>query len=313
MSRPARVAAIVVLFGPGSDTVLSAARAWLGQADLLVCVDNGGGDNVRNAIEAIAVDRVRFVTMGGNAGLGAAHNRGIETARAEGATHVLIGDQDSEPLPGMLDALLHAERQAIDAGRRVAAVGPRYVDDGSGRPSHFVRCGPISFRRVRCGANESWVLADFLISSGSLIRLEAFDEVGPMDESLFIDLVDTDWFLRARHLDRVAVGACNAWMKHRLGERTMLIRFFRTRTLPVHKPFRYYYMIRNSLLVYRRDYAPMTWIVPDFARLVRLVLFFGVIHRARAENLWMMVRGAIDGVRGVTGPQPITRRASARR
>jgi rhamnosyltransferase len=204
----------------------------------------------------------------------------------------------------MVAELMRVESEALAAGHAVAAVGPRYVDTDSGRRSYFVRCGPISFRRVECVEPSGWVVADFLISSGSLIRLEAIDAVGLMDEGLFIDMVDTDWFLRANRSGHVAIGACGAWMKHHLGEQTLVIRLPRTRTLPVHKPFRYYYMFRNSLVLYRRSYAPLSWIVPDLARLAQIALFFGVIHSARRLNLQMMARGIADGLLRVSGPGP---------
>lgn len=309
----ARVAAVVVLFNPQRGPLLEALRRWAAQVDLIVCVDNGGGDALREEVDAIAPGRTRLVGLAGNTGLGVAHNRGIAVAREEACTHVVLSDQDSLPMEGMVRELLRVEADAVSAGHAIAAVGPRCVDGDSGRHTYFVRCGLLSFRRVPCETPDGWVVADFLISSGSLIRVDALAEVGPMDEALFIDLVDTDWFLRARRVERVAIGACGAWMEHHLGERTLLIRFLRTRTLPVHRPFRYYYMFRNSLLLYRRDYVPMSWIVPDLARLARLVLFFGVIHRSRAQNLRMMVRGVIDGLRGVTGPQPVSAPTSAGR
>jgi rhamnosyltransferase len=304
-SRAASVVAIVVLYHPDPRALLPAAQAWLDQVDLLLCVDNGGGGEVRERLESLAPDRVSFLEMGFNAGVGAAHNRGIDEARRLGATHMLLGDQDSVPGPDMVAALLDAERRALAAGQRVAAVGPRYVDVDSGRHSYFVRCGPVSFRRIRCTCENDWVVADFLISSGALIRTEALQAVGPMDEGLFIDLVDTEWFLRAKSKGWVAIGACGAWMAHHLGEETLVIHLPRTRTLPVHKPFRYYYMFRNSVLLYRRQYAPWSWIVPDLARLAQLVVFFGFIHRARSRNLRMMVQGVRDGLRGASGSRPV--------
>ena len=103
----------------------------------------------------------------------------------------------------------------------------------------------------------------------------------------------------------MAIGACGAWMAHHLGEETLVIHLPRTRTLPVHKPFRYYYMFRNSVLLYRRQYAPWSWIVPDLARLAQLVVFFGFIHRARSRNLRMMLQGVRDGLRGASGARPV--------
>ena len=82
----------------------------------------------------------------------------------------------------------------------------------------------------------------------------------------------------------------------------MVIKLGRTRTLPVYKPFRYYYMFRKSLVMYRRSYVRLAWVVPDIVRLLQMFLFFGIVHPARLENLPMMLRGIFDGLRGVQGP-----------
>ncbi|HEY7600687.1 MAG TPA: glycosyltransferase, partial [Candidatus Limnocylindrales bacterium] len=92
----------------------------------------------------VVVDNTAF-----NRGLAAAQNRGIALARAGGATHVLLLDQDSVPLPGMTRRLLR-ELQDLEArGVKVACVGPR------------LRCyGSLTRERGECLA---------LISSGSLL------------------------------------------------------------------------------------------------------------------------------------------------
>jgi rhamnosyltransferase len=300
----ARVAVVVVLYRPDEALLARALSLWRDEADEVICVDNDAGTDAGRRAAALAAQGLRFEPMPSNLGLGAAHNRGIAIARELGCSHVVLGDQDSQPRPGMVRELLRIERAALDGGLQVAAVGPRCLESDSGRIAGFVRCAPLSFRAVPCEDASGWVLADFLISSGSLIRMTALDTVGPMDEGLFIDLVDTEWFLRARHAGLVAIGACGAWMVHRLGEETLEIRLRRTRTVPVHKPFRYYYMFRNSLLLYRRRYVRRSWIVPDMVKLGQLALFFGVIHRARRENARMMFAGIVDGLRGVSGPRP---------
>jgi rhamnosyltransferase len=299
-----RVAVVVVLYRPDEAMLARALACWREEVDELICVDNSGGAEASRRAAALATLQVRIAPMPANVGLGAAHNRGIAIARELGCSHVVLGDQDSRPRPGMVRELLRVEAEALGRGLRVAAVGPRCIEsDEGGRVAGFVRCAPLSFRGVPCDDETGWVVADFLISSGSLIRMAALDAVGPMDEGLFIDLVDTEWFLRARHAGLMAIGACGAWMVHRLGEETLAIRLGRTRTVPVHKPFRYYYMFRNSLLLYRRRYVRRTWIVPDVVKLGQLALFFGVIHPARRQNARMMLAGVLDGLRGVTGPR----------
>ncbi len=296
------VAVVVVLYNPSWPALFPALRAWLAQSDLVICIDNGGGYLIRDKLLELGAGRIDFVEMGRNAGVGAAQNRGIERARSLGCTHVLLSDQDSSPSLGMVGELLRIEAMALLRGLDVSAVGPRQLDAAAGHLSYFVQFGRFRFARVDPVPPDDWVVADFLIASGSLIRMSVLEAVGPMDEGLFVDLVDTEWFLRARHMGKVAIGACGALLSHTLGEETLVIKLGRARTLPVHKPFRYYYMFRNSLVLYRRGYVRLAWVVPDIVRLFQMFLFFGIVHPARRENLPMILRGIFDGLRGAHGP-----------
>lgn len=300
------VAAIVVLYHPEPASLRFAVQALLAQAQWLICVDNSGCEvALLHDIAAMGPGRVCCVDMGGNLGVGAAINRGIEMARNKGCSHVVLCDQDSIPQPGMIGEMLRVEVAGTAWGLDVSAVGPRCVSMDGGHHAHFLRCGSIGFKRVNCKQADDWVVADFLISSGSLIRMSVIDAIGAMDEGFFIDMVDTDWFLRANHSGWVALGACRATMVHRLGEQTRVIYWPRQRTLAIHRPARYYYMFRNRLVLYRRRYAPLSWVVPDMLQLLQIALYFGVIHSARLQNLRMMLRGCIDGLRGVSGERPI--------
>jgi len=142
------------------------------------------------------------------------------------------------------------------------------------------------------------------ISSGSLIALETLDHVGVMDEGLFIDHVDTEWFLRARSKGYKAFGSCKAIMGHGLGENTHQVNIGgRKRNVPQHKPFRYYYIFRNSILLYKRRYASTLWKWNDIQRLGMIFIMFGFIVGPRRENLSMMLKGIFHGVIGKQGAQ----------
>ncbi|RPH40866.1 MAG: glycosyltransferase, partial [Burkholderiales bacterium] len=79
-----RTAAVVVLYHPDPVMLSETLRRWLAQVDLVLCVDNGMPDGAGRALEGFAPGRLRYLAMGRNAGLGAAHNRGIAEARAAG-------------------------------------------------------------------------------------------------------------------------------------------------------------------------------------------------------------------------------------
>ena len=296
------VCAVVVTYNPDIGVLKQLLAALEPQVAQLVVVDNGSTDQV--TLAEVAGGKIGFLPLASNFGVAHAHNQGINWARDANADAVLLMDQDSIPAPDMVEQLQTGLNQLQKEGQKVGAVGACYFGSEEDNESFFVRFGWFRFQRQYCSECElgqELVAADFLISSGSLIPLDAIDAVGEMDERLFIDHVDTDWFLRASYQGYQAFGNCRALMRHGLGERTLKVWLGRTRHVPQHKPFRYYYIFRNSVLLYRRSYAPIKWIINDLWRLAGIGVLYAFFCSPRWENAKMILRGIRDGLRGATG------------
>jgi rhamnosyltransferase len=212
---------------------------------------------------------VRVITLPDNEGIARALNVGIEAARANGADHVLLLDHDSVPAPDMVARMMAARAQPAGGAhaRRVAAMGPRVKDLRDSREYPFVQLGWLRNRHVRCGdAARAVIECDFLISSGTLMPLEAYREVGPFEDGLFIDSVDREWCFRALARGFVLRGVCAAQLDHRLGDHRRSVAG--GIELVVHSPMRLYYMTRNRLLLYQRAYVPLKWKLKDFLRVL---------------------------------------------
>ena len=301
-----RILAVVVSFNPRIESLAVLLQSLVQQQVATLVVDNASQNQAEvQAACTAAGDSIDFSPQAQNLGLGAAHNIGIRTAQQRGCAQILLLDQDSVPLKDMVANLATALDIKQSNQPPVAAVGATYLNADNGSESFFVRFGWFKFRRQYCGQRDAdgCVQADFLISSGSLIDLEAIEAIGLMDEGLFIDHVDTDWFLRAGSKGYSMYGVCDAVMQHGLGENTHQINIggTRQRNVPQHKPFRYYYIFRNSVLLYRRPYSNRLWRWNDLQRLLLIVLMFAVFKSPRAENARMMWRGLLDGIRGRQG------------
>lgn len=295
----ADVAAVVVSYQPDPATLGEVLRAAAAQAGHVIVVDNASDPDPRTRIAATG--QVEWLRLADNLGVGTAQNAGIARARSLGARHVLLLDQDSVPAAGMVDELLGVAALQREAGMQVAAVGPQYTDPAGEHLSGFVRFAGLGFARIHCDGAARSVETDFLIASGMLVPLDTLDAVGAMDDSLFIDHVDTEWCLRARARGYRCVGACRARMRHALGERRQRIWLLRWRNVAVHRPFRYFYLFRNSLLLYRRRYLPLRWKLADGLRLVGMAAICAALPGDRGERLAMIARGLRDGWRGTTG------------
>jgi rhamnosyltransferase len=296
-----KVCAIVVSYFPAVATLQRLVTATLPQVNALVLVDNGTSDPVfEDYSSKIGKDGIVVLKQRGNTGLAAAFNRGIAWAREQGFSHVLLLDQDSEPAPGMVRALLNALAAPYGKGK-IAAVGPRFHDAREGQYAPFVRIGFPFNRKIVCKESEGLIDTDFLISSGSLIPISVFDDVGGMEEGLFIDNVDLEWCFRARHKGYALIGVCSATMHHRLGHgrRQMPAGL---RSIVVHDPIRLYYIMRNRVLLYHLPHTPAVWIAQDVLRVPFKFFLFSVLIPPRLKNIRFMLSGLRDGLSGRTGP-----------
>ena len=296
------VACIIVSFHPQQSVLRALLDAIMAQVDLCVVVDNGSGPAIESMVEPYAGLHLRLLRLPDNQGSGVALNQGIELAIDNGVDHVLLMDQDSLPSPTMVAELLTVRKQLQAADVRVAAVGPRLLDRSSGRTLGFVRFGILRNHRVSCKPAQRSVETDFLMTSGSLIPVASLRELGLMDATLFIDHVDTEWLLRARAQGFRTFGACRATLQHDVGEFRVELPAIGVRAAPIHREFRYFYVFRNSVLLYRRSYVPWKWVVLDIFRLLRIMGFMLLMHPKRWHSLRMMFKGMAAGVLGRGGP-----------
>ncbi|MBU0673645.1 MAG: glycosyltransferase family 2 protein [Proteobacteria bacterium] len=296
------VIAIVVTYNPDLSTLQQQLVTLAPQVSAIVMVDNASQDDLVSWLKTIPQTVDKLIRLGDNYGVGAAQNHGIEWARRCGSAFVLLMDQDSIPQTGMVEELLLGYQRLTGNGAKVAAVGTQYQDDQEAPLSGFVRFSSWFGRNiVHCATGDAELECDFLIASGSLIPMTAISEVGTMDEELFIDHVDTEWCLRARAKGYRLFGICSAVMLHELGLHRVKAWWLGGREVAIRPPFRYYYMIRNSILLLRRSYPCRSWRFFEIRRLILSCVFFGIFLPGRGERLKMMFKGGRDGLGKMSG------------
>lgn len=291
---------VIVTYRPDVPVFARALLSASEQSGVVVVVDNATTDPAFDALMAAFVaDNVVLLCNPVNIGLASGFNAGIAHARASGASLVLLMDQDSTLEPGTA-AVLAAHYRRLALTQPVAAVGPQYVDRRNGVAAPFVRFG-FPFNRKIMGGEGTTVDCDFLISSGCLLPMKVLDDVGDMDASLFIDNVDLDWCMRAKHLGYRIYGICDARMQHAIGDAVRPSRWIRGGVL-IHSPLRLYYSTRNRLLLYRRPHTPWVWVAQDLPRLAGKFMRMAFWIAPRRANARAMLKGLWHGMLGRSGP-----------
>lgn len=296
-----KICAVVVSFNPELALLEKGLLSLRDQVEAIVVVDNGSAQQTTEWLRRKAGAReLELIEFAENRGVATAQNAGIRLARDRRFTHVLVLDHDSVPEPGMVASLVRALKKLRN--QKIAALGAGYMDPRLGGSPHFVRTGKFMFQRISQGhEGADPVPVDFLISSGALIPLSTLEHVGLMDERLFVDYVDIEWFLRAKSLGYQAFGVFAARMEHRMGTARRRIWLGKWRYVPSYSPSRFYYIMRNGLLLYRRHYTPWRWVLNDINKNFAIFAIFAVLVPPRLEHIRAMIRGLWDGLRSRHG------------
>jgi GT2 family glycosyltransferase len=294
------VVAVIVSHEPDArlDAVLDAALAQCGR---VVLVDNASSDDVRRRLRGRAevTPALTLIENAENLGLAAAQNQGLEIARVTGADWILLLDDDSVPAPDMVVRLLDGWRSL--AGRdRVGLLSPRLSDaEGTLKPYLLSSGTGWDLRRGRMVPGAVVRDGVFAIASGSLIRRDVLDVVGPMAGPFFIDYVDIEFSLRLRRAGFEIVGIGDAVLTHRLGEFHETEVLGRRVALNTHSAWRRRLIHRNRVRVWRRFAAEVpAWVAWDVTAALYDVWKAAVYETDRGAKLRAIFGGFLAGWRG---------------
>jgi rhamnosyltransferase len=281
---------VIVTYHPEPVTIGKLVAALIPQVDALVIIDNASPNF--SIIEFEHCKKLSIIRNSENLGLGAAYNQGIAVAQAQSATHLILFDQDSLPAANMVNCLLRELLERNETSLTAAAAGPRYSDIKGQQLSPFVRIKNFHLERVPCADNEV-VEIDHLISSGSLIDIRALRIIGNFVEGLFIDCVDTEWCLRARHYNLRLLGVGNALMDHNIGEQYLNVF---GRQLPMHTPLRLQYQFRNQIWIVKQPWVSWRWRIIDVVRCLKLFIVYVVFGPKKIKNIRAIIKGIYYGI-----------------
>ena len=222
----------------------------------LVVVDNGSQDGSQEALRTAHPD-VTLIENGANLGFAKANNIGFEVATGR---YLCLVNTDVIALDGVLDKMV----AYLDSNPGVGVAGPRTVTRDLTLRQNCRRFPTLAnaagdylmLKRILPGverfegrtlkASTYAVTHDAEVLSGCfmMVRREAFDEVGPLDEDFFFYGEDTDWCKRFHDAGWKVVYFAEAEAIHFGGGSTKAY------------PVKYYLTMEQADLKYWRKHQP---------------------------------------------------------
>lgn len=261
----------------------------------VVVVDNGSSDDSVARLRE-ARPRLEFIQTGANLGYAGGMNAGMRRALEVNARYIWLLNNDTEPEPEALSALVDCAESQPAAGalasvgrtRSVGGDGPRTYATAyryGGRHLYPVYCEEKASTSHPCHA------ADIVTGGSILLRGDALRQVGLLDEHYFHYAEEHDLVERMRRADWRAALACRSVVPHARGA-----------ALDNRSPQASYYYLRNHLRLRRKLWGESAWraVIGD-PKLVRRTLPLRVILSGDLRPLVVTGLALLDAIRGRAG------------
>jgi GT2 family glycosyltransferase len=303
MTKPYSIASLTVAYN-GADVLmrqLDALRRQTRKLDEVIVVNNASTDDTVNLL-VTEHPEVTVLNLPENGGVGGGYAAGLAyAALTKKYDWVWLFDQDSVPANDGLERLLQGLEHLGSNADSTAILAPVCVHPGTKLP-----CPGFSWRGGRMipvsgDSNQPTTLVDMVISSGSLVRRRAIEEVGLPRADFFMDFVDYEHCLRLRRHGFKIVVVRDSHLNHVLGDPSQFKLLGRTTYWTNHAPWRIYYRVRNEIFIVWQYYPNWTNKGLALYRLARFAIASLLFGKQKLACLGMMHRGLLDGRAGRLG------------
>lgn len=278
-----KISGVVILFNPELKTI-EYILSYLPHIDKLYVTDNSSNRSAISA-EITKLDKTVYLHDGENLGIAKRLNQACKLAIEDGFEWLLTLDQDSSFAPEDISAYVTCIKD-LPKKQQIAVTGVTFIEKTGSS--------------INCNYKE----VTGLITSGSIIHLNLFDQVGGFDEALFIDQVDFEYCFRAILKGFRIIQFENIFLNHSLGELSVhrSLKSFKNTKRSLHSPVRIYYMTRNYFYIrkiYKKDFkAEISAIKKDLLNRIKNNLLY---NKKRKLILKFFILGLIDFKRNRMG------------
>jgi rhamnosyltransferase len=275
---------IIVLYYPNDYQIFHIVEVCKNNNCIIIDNTPNQENDLLKAISSKEENQIIYIPLKTNMGIATAHNIAIEEAKNNGAEYILLLDQDSSISSDFAQELLREYKKISFSDTKIAAIGPLILNEYTGK---LYKTDDNKKDIDSCETPSA------LISSGMLVNIQTFNDVGGMDEDLFIDYVDFEWCWRARSKGYTCYRTKNLVMPHRVGLGDKKIFNY---VILTSAPIRYYYQYRNFLKLCHRDYVPTNWKIKEFIKRIFFLIYIPLVSGQKKLIWFNMFKGIKDGI-----------------
>ncbi len=202
------------------DCIASLNKITYHNYDIII-VNNGPRNTVLlDALSPISQHITKVIDTGNNLSFSGGNNIGIRQALKDGAEYILLLNDDTEVAPDFLTALIDVAELHPDAGMQGSTIF--YYDQpqkiwfaGARFDRKTCRVTTTGFDQFDKSKSSALIESDYITGCALLIKRNAIEKIGLLDERFFLYWEDVDWGLRCMKagLKNLIVTHSHIWHK----------------------------------------------------------------------------------------------------
>lgn len=276
----------IVTYNPDIKRLETNISAIKNQTEKTYVYDNGS-KNISEIIQLCKKHNCNVINSGTNSGMAVALNALANIAIANDFQYIVFLDQDSVAKPRMVEAL----KSLMD--KKIGIVCPAVIDRNS--PDK------VDEHPFLASVNHTF-------TSGSLVNLKAFIEVGGYDERLFVDWVDLDFCHNLRLHGFTILRTKSATIIHELGNKEYVMKIPR-KGMDGHWRLRKYYRSNHAMFRQEDKVRSQTIVISKYKHtpvykevLIPIIsnnIFDLILEKHRFKLLKAKLRGRKSGLKAL--------------
>lgn len=267
----------IVLYNPDICRLKENISAIRPQVDKIVLIENGSSDLAY--LDSFTYD-LELIVNNENMGIAYALNQVMQFAQKQGAEWALTLDQDSV----VPNNLIYTYLQLISLAN-VGMISCKIVDRNFGETAEL---------KNKISGYEEVLMC---ITSASMLKVSAWNEVGGFANEFFIDSVDFDMCLLLREHGYKIIRTYDTVLLHEVGHSQLRKLLGKEYLVYHHAPIRYYYMIRNNIYLGKRHHFLFHAILRACRQLTMVLLY----EDKKSVKLNLMLKGIYHAIIGKYG------------
>ena len=289
-----KISAVIVTYNP-TQQILNTIEKLKNQVEKIYIIDNNSSQ--KEFLKLLKHDeKIEILYNETNIGLAAAQNLGIKKSIKEKYEWILFLDDDSK-INDTLILELKKGYLEIENRDKIAIIAPNILYENINKKTSYPIKTNFFIKRVKFEEQVNIKKIMFVISSGSLIKVEVINRIGLFKEEFFIDHIDVEFCLRVNSYGYTILAIKDAILHQKVGN-TSEKKIFLFKCFPTnHNPKRQFTKFRNAIWTWKKYILQEPkYIIYDILLMTnhffRIILF----ENQKRKNIFNILKGIYTGI-----------------